>query len=177
MVMKNVSVKNAFRWILAAWMLLVTSIASLTFVHGHQGGNLSHQHDRSDCTLSRSFVPTALPGGQDGNMSLSAVEVHRHGCLMLLDAVIYHPVPGEPNGSHGTSPNGLETIVAVSVAQGVRAFSKVVNVDHSGLASLAGVSIDCVCESKQPKSLCAGTAPASPLCDRARHERSGVQLT
>ena len=174
--MKHVSVENALRWMLAASMLLATSVTSSTFMHGHSGGNLSHQHDSSDCTLSHSFVPTAFHDGHDSDMSLSAVDVHRHGCLTLLGAITYMPAPNEPSGSHGKSSCGWETIVSVSAAQGVRAFSKVVAVDHSGLASLAGVSIGCVRESKQPNSHCAGTALASPLCDRARHERSGVQL-
>ena len=158
-VMKNVSVENALRWMLAAWMLLATSVTSSTFVHGHSGGNLSHQHDKSDCTLSHSFAPAAFHDGHDSDVSLSAVDVHRHGCLVLLGAITYQPMPGEPSGSHEKSPSGWETIVAVSAAQGVRTLSKSLAVDHSGLASLAVFSIGCICESKQHETLCAGACP------------------
>lgn len=174
--MKNVSVENAFRWMLAAWMLLATSVTSSTYVHSHSGGGLSHQHEKPDCTLSHPLMLAAFHDDHDSDMSLSAVDVHRHGCLVLLGAVTYQPVPDEPSGSHEKSPSGWETIVAVSAAQGVRAFSKVVAIDHSGLATFAGAPVGCICESKQHETCCAGIAPASLLCDRARHERSGVQL-
>ena len=108
-------------------------------------------------------------------MSLSAVDFHRHGCLVLLGAVTYQPMSGESTNSHEKSPIGWETI-AISAAQGVRTLSKGLAVDHSGLVALTILSISCICESKQCETRCAGVAPASLLCDRARHERSGVQL-
>jgi hypothetical protein len=175
--MKNASVENGVRWMLAAWMLVATLVTSSTYVHGHSGGNLSHQHDSSDCTLSRPSFPATFRDVHDSIAVLYAADVHRHGCLILLGTITYQPMPGEPSGSHEKSPNGLETIVAVSTAHGVRALSKGLTLDHSGLVSLAVLSISCICESKQHETLCAGLAPAFPLCDRARHERSGVQLT
>ncbi|MHB1033457.1 MAG: hypothetical protein ACYC0Y_02325 [Pirellulales bacterium] len=175
--MKNVSVENGVRWMLAALMLLATSVTSATYVHGHSGGNLAHQHDKSDRTIAYSFAPTAFNNGRDGDLSLSAVDVHHHGLLMLLGTITYQPTPGESCCSHEKSPRGPEMIVAVSAAQGVRTLSKSLAVDHSGPTSLAILSISCIRESKQHETLCAGVAPASPLCDRARHERSGVQLT
>ena len=174
--MKNVSVENALRWMLAAWMLLATSVTSSTFVHEHCGGNLSHQHDRFVCTLSDALVPAAFYDGHGNDMSLSAEDVHRHRCLMLLGAVTHQPMPGEPSGSHEESPSGRETTVVISTTQGVRTLSRSLAVDHSGLASLAVFSTGCIGESKQHETLRAGAALASPLCDRARHERSGVQL-
>ena len=174
--MKYVLVENALRWMLAAWMLLATSVTSSTYVHGHNGGNLSHQHDKSVCALSRSFAPAAFLGGYNNDVSLSAMDTHRHGYLVLLGAITYQPMPGDPSGSHEKSSSGWETMVTVSAAQGVRTLSKGLTLDHSGLASLAAPSISCITESKQHETRCAGLAPASTLCDRARHERSGVQL-
>lgn len=175
--MKNTSVKNAFRWMLAAWMLLATSVTSSTFVHGHNGGNLFHQHDSSDCTLSHSSVPAVFHDGHDNDVSLSAVDVHRHGCFTLLGAIAYQPTPGEPSGSQEKSPSRWETIAAISAVQSVRTASKSLAVDHCWLASFADLSVDCICSSKQREVLPSGVVLASPLCDRARHERSGVQLT
>jgi hypothetical protein len=176
-VIKNMSVKNAVRWLLAAWMLLATSITSSTYVHGHSGGKLSHQHDESDGTVSRSFAPAAFLGDHKNDVNLSAADVHRHGCLVFLGAVTHHAIPGESSHSHEKSPSGLETIIVVSGAQSARAVSKNLTVDHSGLVSLAVFSLGFISESKLHETLYAGLAPASPLCDRARHERSGVQLT
>ena len=173
--MQNVSVENGVRWMLAAWMLLATSVTVPTFVHSHSGGNLSHQHDNSVCERSHSLASAALRDCHDGTISLSAVDVHRHGGLALLGAITHQPMPGEPSGSHEKSPNGWETIV-ISTAQGVRTLTKGLAVDRSGLASSTVFSMGCICESKQHETLYAGLAPASPLCDRARHERSGVQL-
>jgi hypothetical protein len=175
-VMRNASVENALRWMLAAWMLLATSVTSSTYVHGHSGGKTAHQHDGADCTLSRSFVPTTFHDGHDGDVSLSAMDVHRHGCLVLLGAITYQPMSGEPSDPHQKSPCDWDTIVAVSAAQGVRTLSKSLAVDHSGLAAPTVLAIGCVCEAKQTVFSCADIAPVSLLCDRARHERSGVLL-
>jgi hypothetical protein len=174
--MKNVLVDNVFRWLLAAWMLLATSVTFSAFVHGHSGGDLSHQHDTSDCTPSHSTVPAAFYDGHDNDLGLSAADVHRHRCLILL-AITYQPMPGEPSGSHEESPSGGETTLAVSTAQGVRTVSRGVAVDHCWLSSPADPSVDRIGPGKQREILSAGVSLASPLCDRARHERSGVQLT
>lgn len=174
--MKNTSVENVVRWMLAAWMLLATSVTSSTYMHGHSDGNLSHQHDASDGTLFRSFAPAASYGDHNTDVSLAAVDTHRHGCLVLLGTIAHQPMPCEPSDSHEKSPSGLETIVGVSTAQGGRILSKNLAVDHSGPTPLGVISTDCICESKQHATVCAGVAPASTLCDRARHERSGVQL-
>jgi hypothetical protein len=170
--MKNVSVENAFRWILAASMLLATTVTSSTYVHDHGGGSLSHQHGKSDGTISHCFTPTTLHDDHDASVSRSACEFHGHGCLMLFGL----PLPGEPSGSHQKLPNGWETIVTVSAAQTIRAPSKSLLGSHFGLASQAVLATGCVCEWKQLEHTCNRAAPAFPLCDRARQERSGVLL-
>ena len=175
--MKDISVNNVFRWMLAAWMLLATSITSSTFVHGHSGGNVPHQHDGSDCTLPHSFQPTSFYGGHDDDARVCVVDLHRHGCLTLLGAIASLPTPGEPTGSHGRAPSGWETILAVSAVQSVRTLSKGVALDHCWLESFANFSVGCISPAEQREIPSSGVAVASPLCDRARHERSGVQLT
>lgn len=174
-VMKNGSVENALRWMLAVWMLLATSVTPSTYVHGHRGGSVSHQHDGPDYALSHA-QSAAFHDGHDAEARLTAVDVHRHGCLALLGGIAYQPLPGGPAGSHGVPAGSWETMVAISAAHSIRSTSKSLVVDHDGLVAAVGVSMGCVCESKQPASLDTGIAPASPLCDRARHERSGVLL-
>jgi hypothetical protein len=174
--MKTVSVEHALRWMLAAWMLLAASVTPSTIVHGHSGGSLSHQHDTSGGARSYSPLSASIHDGHDGDVSLSAADVHCHGFLTLFGAIAYQPMPGEPCDSHEKSSSTWETIVTISAGQGNRALMKHLAVDHSGQTSQAVVSIGCICAPKQHETLSAGTAPASPLCDRARHERSGVQL-
>jgi hypothetical protein len=115
-------------------------------------------------------------GHDDDTVSLSAVDVHRHGCLVLLGTITYQSVPNGSSGSAEKPPCGWETIVAVPAVQGVRALSKGLTADHCALAAPTILAIGCVCEVKQPALACADVAPASILCDRARHERSGVLL-
>ena len=153
--MTKPAVENVVRWMLAAWTLGASSFASPTVVHGHWGGNRPHQHDRAITfrVISHSFAPEALQDGHEGGTYLSAADVHQHGRLLLLGAVKYLPMPSEPSGPHDKSPCGWETIIAVSAAQGVRTWSKGLAVDHSGLASLADLSVGCICQSKQHEIL------------------------
>lgn len=174
--MKRITIENTFRWMLAAWMLLATSVTSSTYVHGHSGGNLSHQHDTHDSTPSHSSVPPTLHDGHDSHMILSATDVHRHGCVVLLGAIAYQPVSDKSSSSQEKLPCSWEMLVVVSAAHDVRNLSKTLAIDQSALALTATISIGSVCELKQHESFCAGTAPSFPLCDRARHERSGVLL-
>jgi hypothetical protein len=178
--MKRLTVENTFRWLLAAWMLVATSVASSTYMHSHSGGSLAHQHDEYDHAASHPVMPVPVHGDHDGHdhdiVSLSAVDVHRHGFLAMLGTITYQSVPDGSSGSSERQPYGWDTIVAVSAVQGVRAMSKSVASDHCSLAAPTVLAIGCVCEVKQPALSCADTAPVSPLCDRARHERSGVLL-
>jgi hypothetical protein len=174
--MRKALVENALRWMLAAWMLLATSFTSSTYVHGHSGGNLSHQHDRHDSTFSHSSVPTTFHDDHDSHPMLSAADVHRHGCVVLLGAIAYQPVSDKSSSSQEKLPCSWETLVVVSAAHGVRNLSKTLAIDQSALALAATISIGSVCELKQHELSCAGIALSFPLCDRARHERSGVLL-
>lgn len=161
-------------------MLVATSVASSTYVHGHSGGNLAHQHDEYDHAGSHPLMPVPVHDDYDGHdddfVGLSAVDVHRHGCLVLLGTIAYQSTPDGSSGSPEKHPCGWDTIVAVSAAQGVRALSKGLTADHCALAAPTILAIGCVCEAKQPALAYADIAPVSPLCDRARHERSGVLL-
>ena len=172
-------VENALRWMLAAWTLGASSFVAPTVVHSHTGGLRSHRHDLADGApdgLVRSFLPEALRNGYEGRTCLSAADIHQHGRFLLLGAVKYLPMPSEPVSPHSKSLCGWETILVVSSAQGLRACSNGVAGDHLQSASLAALSVECTCQSGQQEIIALGVAPSAPLCDRARHERSGVQL-
>jgi hypothetical protein len=173
--MKNTSVENALRCLLAALMLLATSATHSTYVHGHSGGNRSHEHDGPDC-FTRSQLPVTPYDGNATSVCLSADDIHRHQCFALFGSITYKSASGEQTDSHGKSTCCGTSVIAVSACHSVRGLSKNLTADHGGLISVANISSGCVCESKQPESF-AGIAPVSPLCDRARHERSGVLLT
>jgi hypothetical protein len=177
--MKRRTVEIALRWMLAAWTLGASAFVTPTVAHAHPGGYSPHQHDSADCVpdgLSPSFTPEAPKKGYEGRTCLSAADFHHHGCFLLLGAVGYLPTPSEPVGPHGQLPCGWETILVVSSAQGLRACSNGVAADHLKLASLADISMECICQSGQDAIPVLGVAPSAPLCDRARHERSGVLL-
>jgi hypothetical protein len=175
--MKNSAVESGLRWTLAASMLLMMPLSSTTFVHQHSGGGAAHHHKLTDHS---SLPPTSpLPFDDDGDrngVGMSAVDVHHHGCLLFLGMVTYQSGPGNPSDSHRQAPRGLETAFVLSPS-GVQTFSKSLAADHLQLAASTAVSTGCVGESMRPVLSPGAFAPASLLCDRARHERSGVQLT
>jgi hypothetical protein len=173
--MRRVRVENGFRLMLAAWMLVATSITSSTYVHAHSGGKVAHQHDGDDCHRA-DFSATATCNDDlyTCPVDSSSVDSHRHGCLTLLGTITYHSIPDRGSGSHEKKPCGWETIVAVSAAQTIRAPSKSLLGSYVGLVSQAILSTCCVCDSNPLGFRFADAVPA--LCDRARHERSGVLL-
>jgi len=178
--MNKPAVENALRWMLAVWTLWASSSVLPPLVHSHLGGRQPHEHDRAGCVphgRSCSLAPTALQNGYEGGTCLSAADFHRHGYSRLLGFVKYLPTPTEPSGPHGKLRWGWETIVGVSAVRALRACSNGVAGDHwLQSASPADLSVNCVCQSGQHEIPVLGVAPSAPLCDRARHERSGVQL-
>lgn len=176
--MNNRMAENTFRCLLAAWMLVATSTMSSTYVHGHNGGNVSHQHDSCESTLPHSTATAAFHNDHDSSIYVghSARDVHRHGGLVLLGAFAYQPLSDKSSDSQDKSPIGWQTILVVSTAQGMRGLSKSLPFETPGVVPIADVPTGCVCQSKQPAYSCGNAAPTSLLCDRARHERSGVLL-
>jgi hypothetical protein len=174
--MKKGPVKKILRWLLAAWTLLAMSGPSWTYVHSHAGGDVSHRHDESSLTISHQPSPSTLHDDHHDAVGATAADIHRHGRLTLLGGMTHDPVPSGPSHSHEGAPTRWETIVTVSAAQGGRTLSKVLTVDSFSPLSLPAVAGGSFGESKQPLPFAAGVAPTSPLCDRARHERSGVLL-
>jgi hypothetical protein len=151
-IVKSTSVQDAVRWTLSAWMLLATSISSTTFAHDHTSGQLAQQHRGCDHRLSGSLTAKCLLDGQNGSGS-------------------------EPTVPRDESPcNWCCWIAAVSAAQVVRAPSQDRVIDRLGPTFGALIATTRTADSLRCEVPSADAAPSSPLCDRARHERSGVQL-
>jgi hypothetical protein len=174
--MEEAKVKTLSRYLLAAWMLLATSATPSTYVHAHSNGNTAHQHDGHGGVPADRSTPADSYGNDATAVNSSAEDTHRHGCLTLLGTFTCHSIPDQLSGFHEKKPCGCDTIVAVSAAQTIRAPLKNLWGSSYGCASAAVLVTGCVCERKQLDSFCTGCEPVSPLCDRARHERSGVLL-
>jgi hypothetical protein len=174
--MKNPVVESGLRWTLAAWMLLAMPLSSLTFVHQHAGGDASHHHETADHTPLPPAAPLALDDDHRTDLGISTVDAHCHGCLPLLGTVTYQSGAGNPSDSHEKVPRCLDAAVVLTLS-GARAVSTIMAVNHLLPIAPTAVVLDSVGESTLPISCHFAIAPASLLCDRARHERSGVLLT
>jgi hypothetical protein len=164
-------------WMLAAWSLLAPAFVSPTLAHSHFAGDRPHGHTRPDCISVDPRQPSESGDNRigHGRLSLSEADLHWHRYLLWLGAVEYLPGSTEPGSPEPKSPSPCdwETTIAVSAAQGIRASSTGLAVDHVQLASRFA---ECVYPSGRHEISAVGVAPSVPLCDRARHERSGVQL-
>jgi hypothetical protein len=169
-------VERTFRCVLAVWMLAASSVSSSTYVHTHGGGSVAHQHDGETCATSGHVASTDDHDGGAVAVSLSGVDEHSHGCLVWLGMATYHSTHNPSSGLHEQKACRLETIVSISAAQTARTSLRDFWGNSFGPVSQAALSTECPREWKQSDYSCAGSAPAYPLCDRARHERSGVLL-
>src|SRR3972149_4456834 len=176
--MNNLLVDKTLRCMLAAWTLLATMIASSTYEHRHVDGDRPHQHDKFDCVHNKLSNSTQPEFGQTYKRGscLSTTDFHQHECLLLLGAIDYLPMSSEPASQDGKSPCSWETIIAVSVARGIRADLNRVATDYLVLESFADISMGCICQPEQQELPSTCISSSSPLCDRARPERSGVHL-
>jgi hypothetical protein len=173
--MRNTSVTNALRWMLAAWMLLATSVMP-SWSYGHSDGYFPNQHKVTDCTQRCSFAPTTFCGNRDNDVSLSA-DVHNHGSLKLLGSIKCSPPSGQPTIPHdGSKCSWCAWISIISAAQGIRISPKELTYGQFLLDGLTSALINGFGESNLHGNFCSYDALVFPLCDRARHERSGVQL-
>jgi hypothetical protein len=118
----------------------------------------------------------AIPKGYERGTCPLTADLHKHPGLLLLGAVKHLPVPSEPVSPDGKSPGGWETISTVLSARGLRACSASTVADDFELVPVADFSVGCACSIEQREVSTSSITPGSQLCDRARHERSGVQL-
>jgi hypothetical protein len=174
--MKHFPIHSTFRWLLTAWMLVATTVMSSTYVHNHNGGNLAHNHDGHGNPPSSLSSAIIHQDSHQGDLILTAVDTHQHGCLMLLGSLSYRSLPDTSSNSQKGHPFGWETTVTASLTQDVRLLARSLAPDFFGLASALNLPPGCAIETKPIGYSCAGTTKMPFLCDRARHERSGVLL-
>ena len=177
--MNKLAIENALRWVLAAWTLMVSVFAPSTVVHRHSGGNIPHQHyqsDRAPDASSYSLAPRPFPEGYEGWTCPLPADLHKHPGLFLLGAVKHLPATSQPVNSNDESSGGWETYSTILSARGLRTGSANAAADDFDLVPVADLCAGYICSNEQREVPAFSVAPCSQLCDRARHERSGVQL-
>lgn len=177
--MKNLAVENALRWVLAAWTLGVSVFAPTTVVHRHFGGQSPHEHSCFDpapeATLY-SCEPVDLCKGLEFTAFSLPTDLHKHPGFLLLGTVKHVPMPGESNGPDGKSPGGWETISTALSSRCLRVSATSSWADDFELAPVADFCAGCASIREHHEVSTSSDVRCSQLCDRARHERSGVQL-
>ena len=163
------------------WTLWASALASPAIVHSHSGGESPHRHGRAENShhaLLHSGASGGFVGSGEAETFIAPAEAHQHGRLLFFGSIRYRPMPNAPADRHGDSLCGCETILtAISPDPGVRVSLSGALGSPFERMSLVDPSMGCVDSAEWGAAACAGAAVPSPLlCDRARHERSGVLL-
>lgn len=178
--MKSVAANSIIRWTLTVWMLWVSAFAIPPIVHRHEGGDRPHQHGPSDGDhVEKSQLPdvdTPVNGHAIATIFPSA-DLHLHSGILLPGAIGHRLAPSELGRSSGPTSCGWETgLTAIATFTGSRVSWLGGVWAHIELWPPPGLFVLQACQSDRFEEL-SSTAPAhSFLCDRARHERSGVLL-
>lgn len=172
--MRNTAVTNALQWLLATWILLATSVTPY-WAHDHNSGDFANQHNGAGCTRLCSYSPIAYRGDHNENAGLCD-DCLNHGFPGLPGSEKCLPSPKQSTIPHeGTRCCWCAWLRTVSAAQGIRISPKELTLGQLWLGDLSSTSIGDL-ESNLRGVFCSNAARSFPLCDRARHERSGVQL-
>jgi hypothetical protein len=155
-------------WLLSA-VLLLTNGWPVAIRHAHDvGGNLYHHSHRTD--VRASAIETAEYVGQVGG-AVSGVTEHVHMLWLGWELTIVSPKGG------GTNPCPSAAAVGILANLVERASAEL------DAAAMPLISMPVVAFDSPPTHLnatvranSAGHVAALPLCDSARHLRSGVQL-
>jgi hypothetical protein len=170
---------DGLRGLMAAWLLAVTAFPSSVIAHSHSGGERLHHHGENGCDVGRFATPLRLDSPddlRDREACLAADDFHRHGYFGVLGVAKYLPSSGEPCGSECDSPCYWEVALGNAASPCVPTGANGAWVGHWGLAGAADdLPADGICPIAHDGTSACSLA-TSPLCDRARHERSGVQL-
>jgi hypothetical protein len=175
--MRTASVGNIERWLLASWMLTGALLPPVSITHAHENGGQHHRHDsatHSQIAATASHRTFETPGHADRECdSAASADVHQHVFLGWLGSVRCSPIPNPSDKPPPLPADGFSLpLVAACPSCPASAFSS-----PSWLSTSPPNSEKPIV---QPPTQILGrgpsVAPTSALCDRARHERSGVQL-
>jgi hypothetical protein len=174
--MKTSTVNKTAR-LLMAMCLVTAALPPTTIAHAHQDGQSRHGHVARTpvgCDHSAVTPPRPVDFGHP-SLAFEGDDLHRHLYVPLVGTLPSFPLSPGPAGSQQDSSRTSDVMAL-----------------RPSASSVAGIStqkwIAELCQGTQPCAPVLGCAPserqgmghelAAPvfLCDRARHERSGVQL-
>lgn len=187
------SAQTAARWLLSA-MLALSGLAPPAIEHAHRDGDRAHGYHREHGAVIGSWDhdadhATGHPhhhadhGARLGQGSLAVAHlevepaagspvVHRH--LLWLGFELTLPAPAEKQPYDEGAGSGGETFVRLIGEQPPELARPALAVDRPPAPLAAPPERITAASARQ--SLAATAVVAAPLCDTARHERSGVQL-
>ena len=175
--MNSLLIENGLRVWLAASLLAATTLAIPSFVHSHSGGQRPHDHDPGERGLSESVKRHVRRAEHHYHHEAvpDAHHLHEHAYLVFLGRTIPLPESEQSDGSHRGSHPECELLYAVPFRNEMpRSAGGSIHLPW-WFTSAADNHLRCdvVVEQEGAPSI---VAPAPFLCDRARHERSGVLL-
>ena len=190
--MSNPSIQNGLRLFVAAAVLTATTITTPGVVHSHSGGQRPHDHGLGQRSLGQwhwrhtSGTPAAdhscgagappkvvAADHHDRHAVAAADDLHRH-VLVFLGSAMSLPGSDQRSGGQEGSPSGRELLFSLPYRNLMSGPTGGSSDLQWWLTSEVDQCVDRnVVEQEVPP---ANVAPVPFLCDRARHERSGVQL-
>lgn len=157
---------NAVCWLLSA-VLLLTNGLPLAFQHAHEvGGDVAHHSHRFDRLLGEIAAPAVC----DADGIMAGVTEHVHLLWFGWELTFAPAKGGKPVSTPSLSGGGLLAKVDVRAGvtrDGVCAWIAIVSPRVLDVAEWSGRAR----QISPPRNLA-----SLPLCDTARHLRSGVQL-
>jgi hypothetical protein len=157
---------NAVCWLLSA-VLLLTNGLPLAVQHAHDVGDDAYHHSHQP---GRYCQTCATPSVCDGDSTVAAVTEHVHLLWLGWELTILPPKGGRPVSAPSLGGSGL--LAKLDARSDALCDCLSLTGDLSSLPALQRAdSPGIVRHAMQPRALA-----ALPLCDTARHLRSGVQL-
>ncbi len=158
---------NSYTRLLAAALLMMAGL-SAGMRHAHQGGESAHDHEDANHRLAMLGAQFASPGGA----GWFSAPLHMH--IFLLGFQFTVPAEEESGDSETDSGEHLVVvrILGDELSDSVARVGAVVE-DFSATSPATDIVVVPATLPEAPLE----RVRALPLCDNARHERSGVQLS
>lgn len=164
---------NLIRFTMAAWILMLSLVSSMTFVHTHSSGDgihHHHQHQSDHATRVHGHCHRLGPCAEESaTRDLAPTVSHAHIWLFVAD--FHFPLPDKDRDSEHPPSDyqlGLPLPKVALNGDAIGDFAVQPDETNSVLATATG-------NASQRRT--GGPAPPKYLCDQARHERSGVLLS
>jgi hypothetical protein len=163
--------------LLAASLLAATTLATPSVVHSHSDGQRPHDHDPGECGFNESAKRHVHRAAHhhDHEAIPDADHLHEHAYLLFLGCAIPLPESEQSDGSQRGSHPDRELLFAVPFRNELPRSAGGSFPLQWWFTAAADNHLPCdvVVEQEGAPSI---VAPVPFLCDRARHERSGVLL-